>query len=323
MASSPKPEIITFDYQYAPNAQRARNLLNLTGLKYSICEQPFVQPRPIVQNLGITYRRVPVNAIGKDVYPDNRTFLDAILTIFADEKGVKELVRSKHDEGYEAFGYRMFWNLLEILPDTVYNETMVKDRADLYSMLSKHDYREVRPAAIQAFKQFLDIIEHDFLADVDSNGPWIAGAKPGVADLQAAWIPKFTLETIDYANGASAGKEGEGITPEHYPRVFKWLKLFPNHVPENEATKVSGEEASERILKAPYAAKDIGVDETGDSTGFKKGDKVQIATTDDTTPGNMAQYGTLVGLNRKEQVIQLDNGLRLHFPRIGYSLKKA
>ena len=64
------PEIITFDYQYAPNAQRARNLLNLTGIPYTICEQPFGQPRPILKNLGITYRRVPVNAIGKDVYVD-------------------------------------------------------------------------------------------------------------------------------------------------------------------------------------------------------------------------------------------------------------
>ena len=60
-------EIILFDYQYAPNAQRARNLLNITGIPYTICEQPFVQPRPIIQDLGITYRRIPVNAIGKDV----------------------------------------------------------------------------------------------------------------------------------------------------------------------------------------------------------------------------------------------------------------
>lgn len=318
-----KPEIVLFDYQYAPNAQRARTLLNMTGLQYTICEQPFVQPRPIIQNLGITYRRIPVNAIGKDVYPDNRTFLDAILTIFADEKGVQELVRTKHDQGYEAFGYRMFWNLLEILPDTVYNEDMIKDRADLYGMLSKKDYREVRPAAVQAFKQFLDVIEHEFLADVDKNGPWINGDKVGIADLQAGWIPKFTLETIDYTNGASAGKEGEGFGKDQYPRLHKWLAQFPAHSEDNEKkiNKIDAEAATEWILKQPYAAKEIGVED--DNTGFKKGDKVQIATTDDTTPGNMPQYGTLVGLNRKEQVIQLENGIRLHFPRIGYSIKKA
>ena len=318
-----KPEIITFDYQYAPNAQRARNLLNMTGIPYTICEQPFVQPRPDLNSLGILYRRVPVNAIGKDVYVDNRVFLDAILTTFADEEGVKELVRTKHDEGYEAFGYRMFWNLLEVLPDTVYNETMINDRADLYSMLSKHDYREVRPAALAATRQFLDIIEHDFLKDQETNGPFINGSKCGIADLQAAWIPKFTLETIDYEHGAGAGKEGEGFDRERYPRLYRWLAEFPSHLPENQPAMISGEDAKKKILTLPYSAKEIGVDEKDDPTGFKKGDKVLIATTDDTTPGNLQQPGKLIGLNRTEMVIELENGLRMHYPRIGYSIKKG
>ena len=318
MGSTGNPEVILFDYQYAPNAQKARNLLNLVGVPYSICEQPFVQPRPILQNLGITYRRMPVNSIGKDVYIDNRVFLDAVLTLFAHEKGVQELVKTKHDEGYEAFGYRMFWNLLEILPDTVYVEDMIQDRKDLYSMLSKPDYREVRPSAVAAFKQFMDYIEHDFLGD---GKPWIAGDKPGIADHHAAWIPMFAFYTIDYEHGAGAGKEGEGFSVEDYPRTHKWLKQFRQHTTENEAPKISGDDATEKILKLPYAAKEIDVED--DATGMKKGDKVQIATTDDTTPGNMPQYGVLIGLNRKEQVIELENGLRVHFPRIGYSLKKA
>lgn len=106
------PEVILFDYQYAPNAQKARNLLHIAGIPYRICEQPFAPPRPILQGLGITYRRIPVNAIGRDVYVDNRVFLDAVLTVFAGEPGVRELVRTKADHAYEAFGYRMFWNIL-------------------------------------------------------------------------------------------------------------------------------------------------------------------------------------------------------------------
>ena len=319
--SSGGPEVITFDYQYAPNAQRARNLLNMTGVPYTICEQPFGQPRPILQDLGITYRRVPVNAIGKDIYVDNRIFLDAIFTIFSHEKGVKELERTKHDEAYEAFGYRMFWNILEMLPDTVYNDDMVADRKDLYSMLGKSDYREVRPSALAAFRQYLDIIENDFLTD--KHGPFINGSKPGVADLQTVWIPKFALETLKYSEGADAGREGKGLGPDRYPKVYKWIQQFPEHTPENEPAKISGDVASKMLLGLEYAAKAIGVDEADDPTGFRHGDKVQVATTDDTTPGNTPQYGTLIGLNRKEIVIELDNTLRLHFPRIGYSIKKA
>ena len=210
----------------------------------------------------------------------------------------------------------MFWNLLDILPDTVYNEDMIKDRKDLFDGLARPDYRETRPSNIQAFKQFLDIIENEFLADEDA-GPWICGSKPGIADLHAAWIPKFTLETIAYAT-----MEGQGMGKDQYPRVHKWLSNFPDHVPNNEAAKISGEDASEKILKLSYAAKDIGVDEN-DVTGFKKGDMVSVVTTDDTNPGNRDQHGKLVGLNRKEIVIELDNGLRIHAPRIGYAMKKA
>ena len=314
MGSASNPQITLFDYQYAPNAQRARNLLNITGLPYTICEQPFVQPRPILQDLGIQYRRIPVNAVGKDVYVDNRVFLDAILTIFGNEKGVKELVRTKHDNAYEAFGYRMFWNLLDILPDTVYNEGMIKDRKDLFDGLARADYREVRPSNIEAFKEFMDIIENEFLSD---GGPWICGDKPGIADLQAAWIPKFTLETVAYAT-----MEGQGMSKDRYPKVHKWLSLIPDHVPENEKEKISGEEASKKVLSLDYAAKDIGVD-NDDVTGFKKGDKVAIGTTDDTNPHNRMQHGKLVGLDPKQIVIELENGLRVHFSRIGYAIKKA
>ena len=316
MGGASNPEIILFDYQYAPNAQRARNLLNITGLPYTICEQPFVQPRPILQDLGITYRRIPVNAIGKDVYVDNRVFLDAVLSIFGKENGVKDLVRSKHDNAYEAFGYRMFWVLLDILPDTVYNETMIKDRKDLFDGLARPDYREVRPSNIAAFNEFLDVIEYEFLSDEEA-GPWICGAKPGVADLQAAWIPKFALETIAYST-----MEGQRMGKKRYPRVHRWLENIPSHVPENEPAKIEGEEAKKKILGLEYAAEAIGVDED-DVTGFKKGDKVSVGTTDDTNPGNRLQYGTLVGLNRREIVIELENSLRVHFSRIGYAIKKA
>lgn len=210
----------------------------------------------------------------------------------------------------------MFWVLLDILPDTVYNEDMVKDRKDLFDSLSRPDYREVRPSNIQAFKEFLDIIEHEFLAD-EKEGPWICGAKPGIADLQAAWIPKFTLETIAYST-----MEGQGMGKDRYPRVHKWLSNIEAHVPENERPKVSGEEAIKKVLGLQYAVEDIGVDEN-DITGFKKGDKVSVGTTDDTNPGNRLQYGTLVGLGPKEIVIELENSLRIHFSRIGYAIKKA
>ena len=50
----------------------------------------------------------------------------------------------------------------------------------------------------------------------------------------------------------------------------------------------------------------------------------QIVLTDSSAKaGNRKQLGKLVGLSRREIVIELENGIRLHFPRIGYVVKQA
>ena len=190
---------------------------------------------------------------------------------------------------------------------------MINDRKDLYKSLQRSDYREVRPSALGAFRQFLDIIEHDFLAD-DESGPWINGARPGVADVHTSWIPKFALETLKYSEA-----EGLSLGRDQYPRLHEWLAGFPEHLPENQPELLSGEDASQKLLTLDYAAKDIGID-ASDPTGLKAGQDVQVGTTDDAEPGNMMQHGKLVGLGRREIVIELENGLRIHFPRIGYSV---
>lgn len=86
---------------FAPNAQKARNLLHATGIPYQCCEQPFVLPRPILTDLGITYRRVPVISIGKDFYCDNKVFLEAVQSLFKD----KALPETPADYAFESFGY--------------------------------------------------------------------------------------------------------------------------------------------------------------------------------------------------------------------------
>ena len=210
----------------------------------------------------------------------------------------------------------MFWAILEILPDAVYNPDMVSDRKYLYKSLQRSDYREVRPSALGAFRQYLDIIEHDFLAD-ESAGPWINGSKAGLADLHTCWIPKFALETLKYSEA-----EGLGFGKDQYPRVHKWLAGIPAHTVGNQAQLIPDDEASKRILELDYAAKDVGID-SSDPTGLKGGELVQVGTTDNAEPGNMMQRGRLVGLGRRDIVVELDNGLRVHFPRIGYSVTKV
>lgn len=126
------PPVIAWDYQFAPNAQKSRNYLYATGTPFRICEQPFVLPRPILTDLGITYRRVPVLSIGKDVFCDNTSFIDAMQEIL--EKQGKGLKRGRWDRAFEAWGYRSFWICLPCVPADLITEGLAKDRANLFRM---------------------------------------------------------------------------------------------------------------------------------------------------------------------------------------------
>jgi len=99
----PLPPIIAWDYLFAPNAQKSRLYLYITKTPFSICEQPFALPRPSLTDLGITYRRVPVLSIGKDVFPDNASFLEAMQMLL--EKEGKALREGPWDRACEAWGY--------------------------------------------------------------------------------------------------------------------------------------------------------------------------------------------------------------------------
>lgn len=307
-----QPEVITWDYQFAPNAQKARNLLNVAGIPYRVCEQPFVQPRPILRDIGITYRRVPVNSIGKDVFIDNRAFIDAVEEIFP----AKALATTKHDHAYEAYGYRNFWIILASLPVVFLTPELIKERHDLFPVFGKENYAQLRPSAMAELRSFLRMIESDFLKDATEAEPFINGAKPGIADIHTVWIPKFALQTLKY------GTDEPGFSAQDFPKVHRWCNAFPEHIPANEPEKIDAATAHKSILGAQYAAKEIGIDEK-DPTGLKKGQKVYVQTSDDNAPENAQQHGTLVGLGEKRIVIELENGIRMHFPRVGYAVLPA
>lgn len=259
------PPVILFDYQFAPNAQKARNLLNMCQIPYRSCPQPFVQPRPNLTELGITYRRIPVNFIGKDGYCDNRVFVEAVQTIFPDQA----LPRGPHDHAFESFGYRSFWICLPLVPAELLSDPLQADRKDLFSVFCRPDFANLRSNAIAEFKQLLDFVENDFI----EQGPWIGGDRCSLSDIHASWMIKWALQTLTTA-------EEPGVSKQDFPKVYAWIEGMPKHDEKGDAESVKAAEAAKSVLSADYAAKEIGVDEN-DSTGLKVGMDVKVAPNDE------------------------------------------
>lgn len=56
--------------------------LALRALPYKRCIQPPNLPRPDLQRLGVNYRRIPILAIGRDIYCDTRLIIQKLEELF-------------------------------------------------------------------------------------------------------------------------------------------------------------------------------------------------------------------------------------------------
>lgn len=194
------------------------------------------------------------------------------------------------------------------MPAGALTPAFIKDRTTIFPGLNDPNIGERRPSGLAEMKAKFRIIENDFLGK--SSEPFIAGDKFGLADLHAGWAVGWTIKVI------GLGQE-IGFKAEDFPRIYKWISAWPTP----EYTDLAQEEVWEVIKGAEYTAKDIGFDEQ-DPLGIKQGTSVTVENSD-TEPGAHPQKGRLVGLNKEKTVIELKNGLRIHFPRIGYVVKEA
>jgi glutathione S-transferase len=289
--------------EFSPYSQKVRHVLAGNGIPFRRSDQPVVLPRPILDRLDITYRRIPILAIGKDVYADSARIIEEV------QQRHGALAQSPADKAYEVFGAHVFATALHAIPGAVVTPEFKKDRATIFPALLRPDFDELRPSGLAAMRALYRVVEDEFLGA--SPGPFVGGAeKYALADVHVGWVVQWALRVIGLEKEAGFGRED-------LPRVYKWIERFPQPRFED----VGQEDVWETVLNAEYSAEEIGVDE-GDSLGIKKGTVVSVENVD-TTPGAHPQNGKLVGLNGKEVVVELKNGIRLHFPRVGYLVKEA
>lgn len=294
--------IIHFDYEFSPYGQKTKLLLTAAGVQYKRCDQPAVLPRKDLEALGITYRRIPVLSVGKDVYCDSSLIFDVVVNQLAKDK----VPTSPADKAWECYGYETFMAVLTLIPIDVLTPDFVKDRETIFPILARPDYKDLKPSGIAELQSRLSFLENEVL----TTGTYIGGGKLSVADMHVIWGIRWVMNDLGVKNEKGLGKDA-------FPKVWKLIESLPEAKPET----LSSEDAIKTIKGADVSAKDVGVQE-GDPLGISSGTPVTIESMD-SKPGSHPQAGKLVGATKKEVVLEVDDGIHLHFPREGYVVREA
>lgn len=253
--------IITYDYDFSPYGSKIRMLLALTGLPHKRCDVPAVLPRPQLESMGITYRRIPVLAVGKDIYCDTSLIVHKILELQGPQGGLHQHPAS---HAFEQWANWAFSTALTLAPAQLLTPEFVKDRETIFRMpfprkgliklktltllataiLARPDFAQLRPSGLGAFASIMSTIENDFLA---SGYSYVGGRnEPSTADVHVAWFTQWYLTRLEVA------KE-PGFEEVNFPRTYAWLKRLPYSQPE----ALDAEDSRETILRSDYTETSI------------------------------------------------------------------
>ena len=304
--------------------------LTLRGISYKKCLVRNRLPREVLQQLGVKYRRIPILAIGRDVYCDTRCIIDKLEELYPENglagttafhKGVEYLLENwVIDAG-------PFWRTAGLIPptaDVMSDAEWTKDRSEMTGRpFEKDRIAEGRPEALAHSRMYFNFIESTLLADGRQfllNTP-----RPTLADVHAGWVFDWTLQM---AQNMFAALEKDVISDKVFPKTFAWVQRIRDAVAEDEKQKGKAQALSDAdtinsILSSDFFESEGAVDEA-DPLKLKKGQMVDVAAIE--SGFNHHDIGELVSIGVKEVVIKskVPDGkghLRIHFPRTNFRVK--
>jgi glutathione S-transferase len=158
--------------------------------------QPVTMPRPDLAALGVSYRRIPILSIGRDIYLDTRLIIRKLDSLFPaspahpglsspsaspEHKALEHLLQIwAVDGGLFAYAAALIPTSAPVLNDSKF----VKDREDYTGRSwSKESVERGRPDALVDMKRACEVLESTLLAD---GRKWILGGDegPGLADIE-------------------------------------------------------------------------------------------------------------------------------------------
>lgn len=304
-------DLILHHYDSSPFSEKVRLILGYKSLAWKSVKVPVMLPKPDVVALTGGYRRTPFLQVGADIYCDT-ALMCQVIDAMAPQPPLYPVAASGMQHVLAQWAdSTLFWSAIPYTMQPAgaahifagappeFLKAFGADRAAMTPNLR----RATVPDATAQLASYFGWLEAEFT----DHRPFLLGAHPCIADFSVA-------QSLWYIRRAPP--VATVLTP--FPKLLAWyerMTAFGHGSPEK---MTSGEALDLAAQTHKHAQTHV---EPG--AGFEAGDAVTVSPTDYATD---LVSGTLVGLTQHEVVIERRDEragqLHVHFPRIGYQVKK-
>ncbi|KAI0353460.1 hypothetical protein OH77DRAFT_1457917 [Trametes cingulata] len=331
MAATSKLPVVLYHYDASPFATKVKNLLAIKRIPHLRVEVSTILPRPdLADRLGVTYRRIPILAIGKDVYCDSSLIATVLERRFPPSEGYGTLFPARKGGGKADTGMikalsmtyadrAVFPLAAENLPYKKFAPEFVKDRSSWLGKTIDPDAMTANQPVVKSWLvSHLALLEEQ-LAD---GREWLFDTEtPSLADISVhfswAWMQQFrSLRDLFDKSKFPASIAWITRTSEYIAKIGSQQKTVLDNI--------SGARAAEIIHSSVWEdPKTVGFDETeAIRLGIKLHQVVSVTPSDN---GKVPTVGKVVALNHEEVAVETrgssGTSVYCHFPRLNFVIK--
>ena len=313
------PTLILHHYPNSPFSEKVRLMLGAKQLAWQSVLVPAIMPKPDVQALTGGYRKTPSLQVGADIYCDTALIADVLEHVQPEPalypphlKGVSRVFAQWADSTlfWAAMGYNLSpRGAAEMFagapPEAA--RAFAEDRKAMSAGMAR-----LRPGdAASAYRSYLRRIAH-----MVEEHEFLFGAEPCIADFATYHPLWFTRTRVP------------GMAPilDATPAVLEWMDRLARGG-HGRPEKLSGTDAVAVACAAdplPAGANLLLDSAFQDDHGIPLGSRVTVAAE---SFGPEATEGELIAATRTHYTLRRTDPragtVHVHFPRIGYILKKA